>query len=383
MSEAATEKNVTQEAKEPKEESTPNAKEESKEGKEAVTETANDAAATTPPAPAAPKGCKKPNFEKDVIYLYQFSRTPTIPSVSPFCLKVETWLRLAGLKYENVDHRMKFKSKKGQLPFVELNGDEIADSSFIIKELSQKFEKDLDASLDNSQKNISHAIISMIENHFHWVVHYWKVKNPDNMIRGYKLNLQQFLGTRFPNAILNIVFKFRFSRKGLRKARAQGMGVHTPEEIEEFGKNDLKVLSDLLGDKPYFFGDEPTVLDVVAFSQLAQVYFVDKEVEYPLRDYLNENFSNLVGHVNRMKERCFADWDDICKTLDMNAHIPKPVAEEKEAKTKDEEKIAEKEGDKIGDDKDKLEKDKEGEKDVDENKDKGKEKEKENKEDAK
>lgn len=100
MSEAATEKNVTQEPKETKEESTPNAKEESKEGKEAVTETANDAAAATPPAPAAPKGCKKLNFEKDVIYLYQFSRTPTIPSVSPFCLKVETWLRLAGLKYE-------------------------------------------------------------------------------------------------------------------------------------------------------------------------------------------------------------------------------------------------------------------------------------------
>ena len=47
--------------------------------------------------------------------------------------------------------------------------------------------------------------------------------------------------------------------------------------------------------------------------------------------------------------RCFPDWDDICKTLDMNAHIPKPVAEEKEVKSKDEEKKAEKEGDKIVD----------------------------------
>lgn len=45
------------------------------------------------------------------------------------------------------------------------------------------------------------------------VVQYWKYKNTDSMIRGYKMNLQQFLGTRFPNAILNIVFKFRFSRK--------------------------------------------------------------------------------------------------------------------------------------------------------------------------
>lgn len=42
----------------------------------------------------------KTNFEKDIIYLYQFSRTPLLPSLSPYCLKVETWLRLAGLKYE-------------------------------------------------------------------------------------------------------------------------------------------------------------------------------------------------------------------------------------------------------------------------------------------
>jgi hypothetical protein len=42
----------------------------------------------------------KTNFEKDVVYLYQFTRTPLLPSMSPYCLKVETWLRLAGLKYE-------------------------------------------------------------------------------------------------------------------------------------------------------------------------------------------------------------------------------------------------------------------------------------------
>jgi hypothetical protein len=63
---------------------------------------------------------------------------------------------------------MKFRSKKGLLPFVELNGEEIADSAVIIKELAQKFDKDLDAGLDNAQKNVSHAMISMIENHLFW-----------------------------------------------------------------------------------------------------------------------------------------------------------------------------------------------------------------------
>lgn len=44
-------------------------------------------------------------------------------------------------------------------------------------------------------------------------------------------------------------------------------------------------------------------LDVVAFANLAQVYFIDKEVNYPLRDYMQENCANLVGLVNRIKER--------------------------------------------------------------------------------
>lgn len=42
----------------------------------------------------------KINFEKDIVYLYQFPRTPLLPSTSPYCLKLETWLRLAGIKYE-------------------------------------------------------------------------------------------------------------------------------------------------------------------------------------------------------------------------------------------------------------------------------------------
>lgn len=98
----------------------------------------------------------------------------------------------------------------------------------------------------------------------------------------------------------------------------------------------------------------------MAFAHVAQIYFLDKEVEWALRDYMIESCPNLVGHVSRMKERCFADWDDICRsvetltifsgvrhvilcvfsTLDLNSHLPKPVKEDKEA-AKDE-----KEGDK-------------------------------------
>lgn len=97
---------------------------------------------------------------------------------------------------------------------------------------------------------------------------------------------------------------------------------------------------------------------MVAFAQLAQIYFIDKEVSYALRDYMTENCPNLVGLVNRMKDRCFPDWEEICTTLDLNSHLPKPAPEETKEKEggKDE-----KEGDKEKEPEDKdIEKEKVG-----------------------
>lgn len=63
---------------------------------------AEESKEVAPVKEAAPKkpSVFKQNFEKDVVYLYQFARTTSLPSLSPYVLKVETWLRLVGLKYE-------------------------------------------------------------------------------------------------------------------------------------------------------------------------------------------------------------------------------------------------------------------------------------------
>ncbi|XP_068211742.1 failed axon connections isoform X3 [Palaemon carinicauda] len=348
-----------------------------KADKEKKEDEKKDAKPKKEPAPPKP-AVHKQDFEKEVVYLYQFTRTPVLPSLSPYCLKVETWLRLAGIKYENVDHKMKYKSKKGQLPFVEVNGEEIADSAIIIKELGSRYNQDLDTGLTPEQRNVAHATISMIENHFAWVVKWWRCRCPGEWVRAAKLNLQQALNTRIPNAVLNFAFKLRF-RQAAKKVRAHGIGVHKPEEIEEFGHNDLMVLSDLLGDKPFFFGDTPTTLDVVAFANLAQVAFMDKEVSYSLRDWMSENCNNLVEFCNRVKERAFPDWDEMCSNLDLNSHLPKPPPKEEEPAEKEEEKTEKTE---------KVEEDKKDEKEKDDSeKEKAqkdeKEGEKENKKDNK
>ena len=42
----------------------------------------------------------KRDWVKGRIYLYQMPRTFVVPSLSYFSLKLETWLRMAGLDYE-------------------------------------------------------------------------------------------------------------------------------------------------------------------------------------------------------------------------------------------------------------------------------------------
>lgn len=70
-----------------------------KADKEKKEEEKKDVKPKKEPAPPKP-AVHKLDFEKEVVYLYQFTRTPVLPSLSPYCLKVETWLRLAGLRYE-------------------------------------------------------------------------------------------------------------------------------------------------------------------------------------------------------------------------------------------------------------------------------------------
>merc|ERR1719508_597921 len=104
-------------------------------------------------------------WEENKVYLYQSSRTPQIPSISPQELKLESWLKLHGISYENVDHKAKLTSKRGTLPFIELNGEEVTDAA-TFQTLSEKFGKDMSAHLTQEQKNVEHAMIKMVRTIF-------------------------------------------------------------------------------------------------------------------------------------------------------------------------------------------------------------------------
>src|SRR5262245_11016515 len=81
------------------------------------------------------RGRSRPMTNGASIRLFQFPRMFSIPNLSPFCSKLETWLRIAGIPYEVVDTADPRTAPKGKLPFIEDGGRRMGDTSLIIEHL--------------------------------------------------------------------------------------------------------------------------------------------------------------------------------------------------------------------------------------------------------
>lgn len=111
-----------------------------------------------------------------------------------------------------------------------------------------------------------------------------------------------------------------FMPMGLRlKGRLCVFGRLEPSEAMELSFRDLDTLSTLLKNKNYFHGDQPTSLDCTIFGHLAQFLFID--IGFPQKAYMQENASNLIDFVERMKSELWPDWDEMCRDENNDADI--------------------------------------------------------------
>ena len=105
--------------------------------------------------------------------LHKFGEAWGLADPSPFCLKLESFLREANIAYDVVpfDARRSFgKAPKGKLPFIEdEDGELVGDSTLIIERLSRQHRVDLDAPLDDRQRCVSLAFRRMLDEHLYWV----------------------------------------------------------------------------------------------------------------------------------------------------------------------------------------------------------------------
>ena len=81
-----------------------------------------------------------------MITLYKFGPAFGLPDPSPFVTKADMLLKLAGLDFQ-VNNEGYKNAPKGKLPYIDDDGELVADSSFIRWHIEKKYGFDFDAGL--------------------------------------------------------------------------------------------------------------------------------------------------------------------------------------------------------------------------------------------
>ena len=213
-------------------------------------------------------------------------------SVSPFCLKLDAFMRMTGIGHEAITATTPFGGPKGKAPWIEHEGRKIGDSTFVILYLKDRFGVDPDAHLSPAQRGQALAIQRMIEENLYWAM----VNDRWNTPANWPILKSSVLGS-IPAPIRAVLAPV--ARRGVRKQlKGHGMGCHSAEEIATIAKRDIAALSAILGDQDWFFGAAPTETDCVVYSLLANVYFVG--FESPMKPMITAH-GNLSSFVERFR----------------------------------------------------------------------------------
>jgi glutathione S-transferase len=233
------------------------------------------------------------------IILWQAAQVWGLPNSSPFCMKVETWLRMSGLPYEAHSIAGPPKSKTGKIPYiVRPDGSVLSDSTTIIETLAREHGVDLDKHLTPRQRAESVLLQRTFEEHLYFLVLHerwvddagWSVCSRDYFLK-------------MP-APLRMVLPPIIRRQIKRDARGQGLSRLSDAQRLQRGRRDIESIATFLGDQEFFFG-RPSTIDAVAHGFFANC--LRAPVDGPVASEVKK-FDNLAAHDKRMTERYWKDW---------------------------------------------------------------------------
>jgi glutathione S-transferase len=236
-----------------------------------------------------------------MITVYKFASAWGQPDLSPFVVKLETYLRMASIEYKGVRGDVR-KAPKKKLPYVDHDGRLIGDSSFIIEHFKGVFGDPLDEQLGSQERAVAASFQAMLEEHFYFVILYQRWQEERGWEK-YGPVLREVLGAAgIPGPLRGAIATV--ARKGiLRSLQAQGTGRHAQPEVEAIGTRIVQSISDWMGERSFFLGSSPSTVDATVYAFLRAVMDVPLVTATKTRA---EGLPNLRPYVTRMTERYWA-----------------------------------------------------------------------------
>lgn len=238
----------------------------------------------------------------DTITLYHFGRARGLPDLSPFCIKLETWLRLARIPYA-IKVGNPRQAPKGKLPYIQHEERLIGDSSFIIEHLRRNFGATLDDGLSAVELADARAWQSLLEEHLYFVI--LRARWQDSVgWSAFKPILGEVLvGAGAPAMLVPMLLPVL--RRGVSQSlQAQGTARHSPDELDRASAALIEALAARLGEAPYFGGAQARTLDASAYGMLSGVLGLG--LPSALTDSLRAQ-PNLVAYCERMRAQVWSD----------------------------------------------------------------------------
>ena len=221
-----------------------------------------------------------------------------LKSVSPFCLKLDAFLRIADIPHHSITASTPFGGPKNKAPWVEIEGEIMGDSSLIIERLKKVYQVNPDDHLTSEERGIAVAIERLVEENLYWAMVYDRWCRTENWA-----TLKDSVLGDIPQPLRAILAPY--ARRSVKKQLAgYGMGLHSHAEICAIAQRDISALADFLAAKSYFFGDRPSLTDATVYSVLANIYAVP--FTSPMKTML-EQAQNLLPFIARFKAEYYGD----------------------------------------------------------------------------
>jgi glutathione S-transferase len=230
-----------------------------------------------------------------MLTLYSYPQLFGVADNNGYGLKVFAFLKLAGVPFKHEHIFDASKAPRGQLPYIDDDGEIVGDSDTIIAHVTAKYRLTMDDGLTTAQRDMSHLIDRMLDD-LYWVMSYsrWKDDRFWPLFRAALLR-------EHPSVTDEGLIKAR--EFNFQRYHFQGIGRYAPEAAYARGLADLKVLADLIPADGYVHGPKPTSIDAGIYGFIANIYFY--EIDTPLRQFVLAH-ANIVRHCRTIHDAVMA-----------------------------------------------------------------------------
>lgn len=233
-----------------------------------------------------------------MITLFVFGPAFGLPDPSPFVTKTEVLLKMSGLPYQTKRADVR-KAPKGKLPFIrDESGTIVADSTLIRFYLEHHRGIDFDHGLTPTERGNAWMLEKFCEDHLYWIAMRERWLIDANFDKGPRHFFDPLPAPMRPLVIA------MYRRQLRRNLWGQGLGRHTPVELEEIAARGIRAASDALGDKPFVGGERPCGADATLWASIFGLLtpFFDCTTRA-----VTESHQNLVAYAERGRALWFPD----------------------------------------------------------------------------